>query len=85
MRVFCKAQQFAGVNIDENVVCESVSWLIQNQREDGALPEVHNVIHREMVVSNTSFNVSLDDKLKLATRDGKLIVGVSEDHPVRTA
>ena len=50
MKVFCKAQQFSGVAIDENVVCESVSWLIQNQRVDGALPEVHAVIHREMVV-----------------------------------
>ena len=36
--------------MDENLVCESVQWLIQNQRGDGALPEVHHVIHREMVV-----------------------------------
>ena len=50
MRVFCKAQQFAGVNIDENVVCQSVGWLIANQRGDGSLPEVHAVIHKEMVV-----------------------------------
>ena len=50
MRVFCKANQYDGVNIDESVVCESVTWLIQNQRADGALPEVHAVIHREMVV-----------------------------------
>jgi len=35
--------------VDENLVCESVQWLIQNQRGDGALPEVHHVIHREMV------------------------------------
>lgn len=52
MRVFCQAQQFAGVNIDENLVCESVGWLIANQRADGALPEVHAVAHREMVVRN---------------------------------
>ena len=52
MRVFCKAQQFAGVNIDENLVCDSVGWLIANQRADGALPEVFSVIHREMVVRN---------------------------------
>ena len=52
MRVFCKAQQFAGVNIDENLVCDSVGWLIGNQRADGALPEVNAVIHREMVVRN---------------------------------
>ena len=50
MRVFCKAQEFAGVNIDENLVCQSVAWLIQNQRTDGALPEVNHVYHREMVV-----------------------------------
>ncbi|XP_067056513.1 complement C3-like [Acropora muricata] len=49
MRVFCKAQEFAGVNIDENLVCQSVAWLIQNQRTDGALPEVNHVYHREMV------------------------------------
>ena len=56
MRVFCHAQQFAGVNIDDNLVCESVAWLIANQRADGALPEVHAVIHKEMVVSsNTNF------------------------------
>lgn len=50
MRVFCQAQQFAGVNIDEKLVCDSVGWLMGNQRGDGALPEVHAVIHREMVV-----------------------------------
>ena len=54
MRVFCQAQQFAGVNIDENLVCESMSWLIQNQRGDGALPEIHAVIHKEMVVRNAT-------------------------------
>ena len=52
LRVFCKAQQFVGVNIDENLVCDSVGWLIGNQRADGALPEVFSVIHREMVVRN---------------------------------
>lgn len=51
MRVFCEAQQFAGVNIDEGMVCRSVEWLMNNQRGDGALPEVNAVIHREMVVS----------------------------------
>ena len=50
MRVLCKAQQFPGVNIDERMVCESVSWLIQNQRGDGGLPEVMAVVHRETVV-----------------------------------
>ena len=50
MRVFCKAQKFAGVNVDEKTVCRSVAWLINNQRADGALHEVNHVIHREMVV-----------------------------------
>lgn len=54
MRVFCHAQQFDGVRIDNKVVCESVDWLINNQREDGALPEVFAVIHGEMVVRNTA-------------------------------
>ncbi|CAH3019175.1 unnamed protein product [Porites evermanni] len=31
MKTFCKAQKFSGVNIDENLVCSSVRWLIQNQ------------------------------------------------------
>lgn len=50
MRVFCKIQEFPGIDIDEKLLCDSVNWLIQNQREDGALPEVNMVIHREMVV-----------------------------------
>ncbi|XP_027048067.1 ophiophagus venom factor-like [Pocillopora damicornis] len=49
MRVFCEAQQFDGVNIDEEMVCQSVDWLVGNQRADGALPEVQMVYHREMV------------------------------------
>ena len=53
MRVFCEAQQFDGVNIDEEMVCQSVDWLVGNQRVDGALPEVQMVYHREMVVSST--------------------------------
>ena len=59
MRVFCKAQQFTGVNIDEDLVCESVSWLIENQRGDGALPEVYRVIHGEMVVRKGTYELIL--------------------------
>ena len=59
MRVFCKAQQFNGVNIDEDLVCESVSWLIENQRGDGALPEVYRVIHGEMVVRKGTYELIL--------------------------
>ena len=50
MKVFCKAKQF--IEIDDSSICESVDWLIQNQRVDGALPEAHMVIHTEMVVRN---------------------------------
>ena len=50
MRVFCKIQEFPGIDIDEKLLCDSVNWLIQNQRADGALPEINMVIHREMVV-----------------------------------
>jgi len=56
MRVFCHAQKFSGVNIDEEVICESVAWLIQNQRADGALPEVHAVLHKEMVVRDETLH-----------------------------
>ena len=54
MRVFCKANRFAGMNIDEHLVCESVAWLIKNQRADGAVPEVNPVFHREIVVRTTN-------------------------------
>lgn len=59
MRVFCKAQQFPRVNIDEDLVCDSVRWLIENQRGDGALPEVHAVIHGEMVVRKGTYELTL--------------------------
>lgn len=59
MRVFCKAQQFAEVNIDENLVCESVSWLLENQRGDGALPEVFGVIQGKMVVRKGTYGLTL--------------------------
>ena len=54
MRVFCKIQEFPGIDIDEKL-CDSVNWLVQNQRADGALPEVNMVIHREMVVRYAHF------------------------------
>ena len=59
MRVFCKANEFDGVNIDENLVCESVAWLMQKQRTDGAVPEVNPVFHREMVVRTTELHTRL--------------------------
>ena len=40
MKIFCQVQGFAGVIIDENLICESVGWLYENQRGDGAFPEV---------------------------------------------
>ena len=58
MRVFCKIQEFPGIDIDEKL-CDSVNWLVQNQRADGALPEVNMVIHREMVVRYAHFILGL--------------------------
>jgi hypothetical protein len=52
LKVFCQASKFDGVQIDQNLLCQSVQWLVQNQRADGAFPEMHGVAHREMVVSN---------------------------------
>ena len=59
MRVFCKAQQFAGVNIDENLVCDSIGWFIANQRGDGALREVHAVSNRGMAVRKPTNSYNL--------------------------
>ena len=49
-RVFCAAQKFDGIEIDEALVCDSVSWLLENQRQDGAFPEVKDIIHKSMMV-----------------------------------
>ena len=50
MRVFCAAQKFGGISIDEDLICESVTWLVKNQRADGAFPERHDVVHKSMTV-----------------------------------
>ena len=49
--MFCSAQDFDGIEIDEALVCDSVSWLLENQRQDGAFPEVKDIIHKSMMVS----------------------------------
>nr|BAJ05269.1 complement component C3 precursor [Diadumene lineata] len=51
VKVFCEASKFDSISdhIDENAICQSVSWILRNQRADGAIPEVHHVIHKEMV------------------------------------
>lgn len=50
-RVFCAAQnEFGGIAIDENLVCDSVSWMLENQRQDGAFPEMKDIIHKSMMV-----------------------------------
>lgn len=50
-RVFCAAQnEFDGIEIDENLVCDSVSWMLENQRQDGAFPEMKDIIHKSMMV-----------------------------------
>ena len=50
-RVFCAAQGFDGIEIDEALLCDSVSWILENQRQDGAFPEVKDIIHKSMMVS----------------------------------
>ena len=49
--MFCSAQDFDGIEIDEALVCDSVSWLLENQRQDGAFPEVKDIILKSMMVS----------------------------------
>ena len=50
-RVFCAAQnEFDGIAIDENLVCDSISWILENQRQDGAFPEMKDIIHKSMMV-----------------------------------
>ncbi|PFX30398.1 Complement C3 [Stylophora pistillata] len=49
VRVLCAAQKFDGVEIDHALVCDSVSWLLENQRQDGAFPEVKDIIHKSMM------------------------------------
>ena len=44
------AQKFDGVEIDQALICDSVSWLLENQRQDGAFPEVKDIIHKSMMV-----------------------------------
>ena len=51
MKVFCAAQKLDAIEIDKALVCDSVTWLLENQRDDGAFPEVKNVIHQSMMVS----------------------------------
>lgn len=48
-RVLCAAQKFDGVEIDQALICDSVSWLLENQRQDGAFPEVKDIIHKSMM------------------------------------
>ena len=49
--MFCAAQnEFDGIAIDENLVCDSVSWMLENQRQDGAFPEMKDIIHKSMMV-----------------------------------
>ncbi|XP_015756257.1 PREDICTED: complement C3-like [Acropora digitifera] len=48
-RVFCAAGKFDGIEIDEALVCDSVRWILDNQRLDGAFPEVKDIIHKSMM------------------------------------
>ncbi|XP_068695726.1 LOW QUALITY PROTEIN: venom factor-like [Montipora foliosa] len=48
-RVFCAADKFDGIAMDETLVCDSVSWILENQRRDGAFPEMKDIIHKSMM------------------------------------
>ena len=73
--MFCAAQGFDGIEIDEALVCDSVSWLLENQRQDGAFPEVKDIIHKSMMVSFLSHvncddhQINCDDHLLLSLLD----------------
>lgn len=54
VKVFCAARKFDGVAIDDHLVCDSMKWLISNQRLDGAFPEVHDLVHKSLLVSMLS-------------------------------
>ena len=58
IKVFCAAQAFDGIKIDEHLMCDSVSWLVENQRQDGAFPEVKNIIHTSMMVGESHLSNS---------------------------
>nr|BAH22725.1 complement component C3 precursor [Nematostella vectensis] len=45
IKVFCTAKRFDGVAIDNDLIRDSITWLLANQREDGAFPEVMDVVH----------------------------------------
>ena len=49
--MFCAAGKFDGIEVDEALVCDSVSWILENQRLDGAFPEIKDIIHKSMMVS----------------------------------
>ncbi|PFX26602.1 cobra venom factor-like [Stylophora pistillata] len=84
MRVFCKAKKFLGDEMDERMLCQSVGWLVENQRSDGAFPEVHHVIHREMVggVYNSEGDVAMTAFVLSALAECKCEV-VSQAHVLR--
>ncbi|EDO38193.1 predicted protein [Nematostella vectensis] len=51
IKVFCTAKRFDGVAIDNDLIRDSITWLLANQREDGAFPEVMDVVHVSLMGS----------------------------------
>ncbi|XP_031570486.1 A.superbus venom factor 1-like [Actinia tenebrosa] len=49
VKVFCAARKFDGIAIDDDLVCDSIKWLLSNQRLDGAFPEVHDLVHKSLL------------------------------------
>lgn len=46
MKIFCQANEM--VNIDENVMCSGLKWLMDNQQADGSFIDHHPVVHWDM-------------------------------------
>ncbi|KAM5170453.1 venom factor-like [Mantella aurantiaca] len=62
VKVFALSQDL--INIDKDVLCNSVKWLLLNkQKPDGVFVENHPVYHQEMVGGITSGAVELDTTL----------------------
>ena len=49
---FQKAQAF--IYIDDEVIIKAVDWMIRRQNRDGSFPEPGRIIHKEMMVTNST-------------------------------
>ena len=49
---FQKAKAF--IYIDDEVIIKAVDWMIRRQNRDGSFPEPGRIIHKEMMVTNST-------------------------------